>query len=160
MGGLYGPAIEKIVYWLEKASTVAENEEQKNHILKLIEYYTSGDLKTWDDYNILWVKDVNSLVDYVNGFIEVYTDPLGQKATWEAVVNFKDLENNKRTELISENAQWFEDNSPIDAIYKKKEVKGVMAKVITVAQLGGECYPATPIGINLPNANWIRKHHG
>jgi dipeptidyl-peptidase-3 len=160
VGGLYGPAIEKIVYWLEKASTVAENEEQKNHILKLIEYYTSGDLKTWDDYNILWVKDVNSLVDYVNGFIEVYTYRIVKKATWEAVVNFKDLENNKRTELISENAQWFEDNSPIDAIYKKKEVKGVMAKVITVAQLGGECYPATPIGINLPNANWIRKHHG
>lgn len=160
IGGLYSPAIEKIVYWLEKASTVAENEEQKNHILKLIEYYTSGDLKTWDEYNILWVKDNKSSVDYVNGFIEVYTDPLGQKATWESVVNFKDLENNRRTELISENAQWFEDHSPIDAIYKKREVKGVMAKVITVAQLGGECYPATPIGINLPNANWIRKHHG
>jgi len=160
VGGLYGQAIEKVVYWLEKAAAVAENKAQKTHILKLIEYYQTGDLKIWDDYNVLWVQDVKSRVDYVNGFIEVYTDPLGQKATWEAVVNYKDLDNSKRTELISENAQWFEDNSPVDILYKKKEVKGVVAKVITVAHLGGECYPATPIGINLPNANWIRKQHG
>ncbi len=160
VGGLYGQALEKVVYWLEKAASVAENKAQKTHILKLIEYYQTGDLKIWDDYNVLWVQDVKSRVDYVNGFIEVYTDPLGQKATWESVVNYKDLDNSKRTELISENAQWFEDNSPVDVLYKKKEVKGVVAKVITVAHLGGECYPATPIGINLPNANWIRKQHG
>ena len=158
--GLYGPAIEKIVFWLEKAAGVAENEAQRNHINKLIEYYRNGNLKTWDEYNILWVEDNESHIDYVNGFIEVYGDPMGQKATWEAVVDFKDLKNNKRTETISKNAQWFEDNSPIDNIFKKKEVRGVVAKVITVAQLGGECYPATPIGINLPNANWIRKEHG
>lgn len=160
VGGLYGQALEKVVYWLEKAASVTENKTQKEHILKLIEYYQTGDLKIWDDYNVLWVQDVKSRVDYVNGFIEVYTDPLGQKATWESVVNYKDLDNSKRTELISENAQWFEDNSPVDVLYKKKEVKGVVAKVITVAHLGGECYPATPIGINLPNANWIRKQHG
>lgn len=160
IGGLYSDAISKIVYWLEKAATVAENEAQQKHILKLIEYYKSGDLKSWDDYNILWVKDTKSHIDYVNGFIEVYTDPMGRKATWEAVVNFKDLKNSKRAEIISQHAQWFEDNSPIDALYKKKVVKGVDAKVITVAHLGGDCYPATPIGINLPNANWIRKEHG
>ncbi len=160
VGGLYGEAIEKIIYWLEKAANVAENDAQKEHIQKLITYYQNGDLKMWDDYNILWVQDIASRVDYVNGFIEVYTDPLGRKATWEAVVNYKDLKNSKRTEIISENAQWFEDHSPVDVIYKKKEVKGVVAKVITVAHLGGECYPATPIGINLPNANWIRKHYG
>lgn len=160
MDGLYGPAIEKIVFWLSKAADVAENEAQRNHLNKLIEFYRTGNLKTWDEYNILWVEDNASHIDYVNGFIEVYGDPMGQKATWEAVVDFKDLKNNKRTEIISKNAQWFEDNSPIDNIFKKKEVRGVVAKVITVAQLGGECYPATPIGINLPNANWIRKEHG
>ncbi|MCQ2286173.1 MAG: dipeptidyl peptidase 3 [Bacteroidales bacterium] len=160
VGGLYSSAIEKVIFWLDKAAEVAENDAQKAHILKLIEYYRNGDLKTWDDYNVLWVSDNDSRVDYVNGFIEVYDDPLGRKATWEAVVDYKDLQNNKRTELISNNAQWFEDNSPIDRIYKKKEVKGVVAKVITVAQLGGGCYPATPIGINLPNANWIRKQYG
>lgn len=160
LNGLYGKAIEQIIFWLKKASEVAENEAQKNHLQKLIEYYETGNLKTWDEYNILWVKDVVSQIDYVNGFIEVYTDPMGRKATWEAVVDYKDLKNNKRTELISDNAQWFEDNSPIDALYKKKEVKGVVAKVITVAQLGGDCFPATPIGINLPNANWIRAEHG
>jgi len=160
IGGLYSSAIEKIVFWLEKAANVAENEKQKSHINKLIEYYKTGDLKTWDEYNVLWVTDLESQVDYVNGFIEVYGDPLGMKATWESVVNFKDIEATRRAEKISANAQWFENNSPIDEKFKKKEVKGVSAKVITVAQLGGECYPTTPIGINLPNANWIRKFHG
>ena len=160
IGGLYSAAIEKICFWLQKAAAVAENDAQKAHIEKLVEYYRTGDLKTWDDYNVLWVQDTESQIDYVNGFIEVYDDPLGQKATWEAVVNYKDNVNNRRTEVISKNAQWFEDNSPIDRIFKKKEVKGVVAKVITVAQLGGANYPATPIGINLPNANWIRKQYG
>lgn len=160
VGGMYGAAIEKIVYWLEQAATVAENENQKAGLLKLIEYYKTGNLKTWDDYNVLWVQDLQSAVDYVNGFIEVYGDPLAMKATWESVVNFKDEEATKRAEAISKNAQWFEDNSPVDPRFKKKEVKGVTAKVITVVQLGGDCYPSTPIGINLPNANWIRKQHG
>lgn len=160
IGGLYSKAIEQIVYWLEKATTVAENENQKKTIDKLIAYYKTGDLKTWDEYNILWVKDLDSRVDFVNGFIEVYEDPLGKKATWESVVNFKDLEATKRAEIISNNAQWFEDHSPIDNRFKKKEVKGVTAKVITVACLGGDCYPSTPIGINLPNADWIRKDYG
>ncbi len=158
--GLYGEAISEIVYWLEKAATVAENNQQKAHIEKLIEYYKTGDLRTWDLYNVLWVEDVASHIDYVNGFVETYDDPMGMKATWEAVVNFKDIEGTKRTEIISNNAQWFEDHSPVDSKFKKKEVKGVSAKVITVAQLGGACYPTTPIGINLPNANWIRKDHG
>lgn len=158
--GLYKEVIEKIVYWLEKAATVAENDVQKAHIEKLIEYYEDGDLKTWDVYNVLWVQDIDSHIDYVNGFVEVYDDPMGMKATWEAVVNFKDMEATKRTEIISDNAQWFEDHSPVDPRFKKEEVKGVSAKVITVAQLGGACYPTTPIGINLPNANWIRRDHG
>lgn len=159
-GGMYSAAIDKIIFWLEKAVTVAENDKMKSHLQKLIEYYKTGDLKAWDDYNVLWVKDVDSHVDYVNGFIEVYGDPLAFKATWEAVVNFKDVNATKRAQTISSNAQWFEDNSPIDPKFKKKEVKGVIAKVITVAQLGGDCYPSTPIGINLPNADWIRKDHG
>ncbi|OFY28640.1 MAG: dihydrofolate reductase [Bacteroidetes bacterium RIFOXYA12_FULL_35_11] len=159
-GGMYSDAISKIIYWLEKAATVAENDIMKNHLQKLIAYYKTGDLQTWDDYNILWVKDNDSHIDYVNGFIEVYGDPLGMKATWEAVVNFKDINATKRAQTISANAQWFEDNSPVDSKFKKKEVKGVTAKVITVAQLGGDCYPSTPIGINLPNADWIRKDHG
>lgn len=158
--GVYGPAIAEIVKWLEKAATVAENDHQKKVILSLINYYKTGDLKTWDDYNVLWVKDLSSHTDFINGFIETYEDPLGRKATWESVVNFKNLEATKRTEIISSNAQWFEDNSPIDDRFKKKEVKGVTAKVITVAQLGGDCHPSTPIGINLPNADWIRKEHG
>lgn len=158
--GMYSQAIEKIIYWLNKASGVAENEKMKNHLRKLIEYYNTGDLKIWDDYNVLWTEDNESFVDYVNGFIEVYGDPLGMKATWEAVVNFKNVEATKRTTIISNNAQWFEDNSPVDDRFKKKEVKGVTAKVITVAQLGGDCHPTTPIGINLPNADWIRKEHG
>jgi dipeptidyl-peptidase-3 len=160
IGGMYSKAIEKIVYWLQKAKDLAENEIQKESIAKLVEYYESGNLKTWDEYNVLWLQDVNAQVDFVNGFIENYADPMGLKATWESVVNFKDLEATKRTEIISSNAQWFEDNSPIDNRFKKKEVKGVSAKVITVASLGGDCYPATPIGINLPNADWIRKEHG
>jgi len=158
--GMYGPAIEKIVYWLEKAAVVAENENQKKCIETLVEYYKTGDLKKFDEYNILWVTDLTSNVDFTNGFIETYGDPLGYKATWESVVNFKDIEATKRTEIISANAQWFEDNSPIDKEFKKEEVKGVSAKVITVAALGGDCYPSTPIGINLPNADWIRKAHG
>lgn len=158
--GMYGSAIAKIVYWLEKAATVAENEHQRNIINTLIEYYKSGDLKKFDEYNVLWVSDVNSHIDFVNGFIENYGDPMGYKSSWEAVVNFKNLEATRRTTIIGDNAQWFEDNSPIDEQFKKKEVKGVSAKVITVAQLGGDCYPTTPIGINLPNADWIRKYHG
>ena len=160
VGGLYSSAIEKIVYWLAKASVVAENPEQKAVIVKLIEFYRTGDLKKWDEYNILWVKDLNSLVDFVNGFIEVYGDPLATKGSFEAMVNFKDVEATKRTEIISKNAQYFEDHSPTDAKFKKKEVKGVTAKVITAAMLGGESDPTTPIGINLPNAQWIRKEYG
>jgi dipeptidyl-peptidase-3 len=160
VGGLYSPAIEKIVYWLEKALPYAENKEQKAVIEKLIEFYRTGDLVKWDEYNILWVKDLNSLVDFVNGFIEVYGDPLAVKAMYESVINFKNIEATKRTEIISRNAQYFEDNSPTDPKFKKKEVKGVTAKVITVAQLGGDCNPTTPIGINLPNAQWIRKEYG
>jgi dipeptidyl-peptidase III len=160
VGGLYSEAIEKIVFWLEKASTVAENEQQKQVIDKLIEFYNTGDLNVYDEYNVLWVKDLNSKVDFVNGFTEIYGDPLGMKATWESNTNFKDLEATKRTQIISANAQWFEDNSPVDPKFKKSEVKGISAKVITVAQLGGDCYPSTPIGINLPNADWIRKDYG
>jgi len=160
LNGLYGPAIEKIIYWLEKAAGVAENDQQRQVIEKLIEYYRTGDLKTFDEYNIQWVNDVESRVDFVNGFIEVYSDPKGMKGSWEALVNFKDLEATKRTEIMAANAQWFEDNSPIDPRFKKKEVKGVTAKVITATMLGGDAYPSTPIGINLPNANWIRKNHG
>lgn len=158
--GLYGPAIAAIVGWLEKAAAVAENEQQGKVIDTLIEYYKTGDLKKFDEYNIFWVNDLNSRIDFVNGFIEVYNDPMGMKASWESVVNFKDLDATKRTDIISANAQWFADNSPIDPRFKRDEVKGVSAKVITAAMLGGDCYPSTPIGINLPNANWIRKTHG
>ncbi len=160
VGGLYTQAIEKIVFWLEKAVTVAEDDQQKASLQKLVEYYKTGDLKTWDDYNVLWVEDLKSSVDVVNGFIENYEDPLGRKASWESMVNFKDQEATKRAETISTNAQWFEDHSPVDARFRKKQVKGVTAKVITVAQLGGANYPSTPIGVNLPNADWIRKEHG
>ncbi len=159
-GGLYGQAIDEIVKWLEKALVVAENSKQKESIEKLISYYKTGDLKTWDEYNISWVEDTASLVDFTNGFIEVYGDPLGLKATWESVVNFRDEEATERTAKLSLNAQWFEDNSPVDAKFKKKQVKGITAKVITTVQLGGDCHPSTPIGINLPNADWIRKEHG
>ena len=160
VGGLYGQAIDKIVYWLKKAEGVAENPEQKAVIAELIKFYETGDLKTFDEYAILWVKDLNSLVDFVNGFTESYGDPLGMKASWESLVNFKDMEATHRTEVISGNAQWFEDHSPVDKQFKKDEVKGVSAKVITAAILAGDLYPATAIGINLPNSNWIRSHHG
>lgn len=160
VGGLYGQALEKIVYWLKKAEGVAETPEQKAVIAKLMEFYETGDLKTFDEYAILWVKDLNSRIDFVNGFTESYGDPLGMKASWESLVNFKDLEATLRTELISGNAQWFEDHSPVDGQFKKEKVKGVSAKVITAAILAGDLYPATAIGINLPNANWIRSHHG
>ena len=160
INGKYGPAIEKIVSWLEKAVDVAENEQQRKVIEKLIEYYRTGDLEKFDEYNILWVNDTDSRIDFVNGFIEVYSDPMGMKATWESVVNFKNLEATKRVSVISENAQWFEQNSPTDPRFKREEAKGVTAKVITTAMLGGDCYPSSPIGINLPNANWIRRNHG
>ena len=159
VGGMYSPAIEKIVYWLEKAQGVAQ-EPQKATIAALIDYYKTGNLHDFDRYNILWVRDTVSNVDFVNGFIEDYGDPLGRKASWESLVNFMDKEACRRTEVISENAQWFEDHSPVDSAYRKKVVKGVSAKVITAAMLGGDCYPATPIGINLPNADWIRHVHG
>ena len=160
VGGLYGPALEKICAELEKAAAVAENQTQKDYIADLVAYYRSGDLKLWDEYNIKWVNDTLGAVDFVNGFVEDYNDPLGRKATWEGLVNFKDSEASLRAELISDNAQWFEDNSPVDSRFKKKEVKGVTAKVINVAVLSGDCYPAAPIGINLPNADWIRREHG
>ncbi len=160
VGGLYGEALEKICTELEAAARVAENNVQKNYIAVLVDYYKTGDLRLWDEYNIQWLNDTLGTVDFVNGFVEDYNDPLGRKATWEGLVNFKDVEASRRTEIISANAQWFEDNSPIDARFKKKEVKGVSAKVINVAALAGDCYPATPIGINLPNADWIRREHG
>lgn len=160
VGGLYSPAIERIVGWLEKAEAVAENDKQKEVVAKLISFYRSGDLKAFDDYAIAWVHDLGSRIDFVNGFTEVYGDALGIKASWESNVNFKNTEATKRTEAISANAQWFEDHSPVDKRFKKEKVKGVTAKVITVAQLGGDSYPSTPIGINLPNADWIRKDHG
>ena len=160
VGGLYGPALEKIIAELEKAAAVAENETQKEYIADLVEYYRTGDLELWDTYNIKWVNDTLGTVDFVNGFVEDYNDPLGRKATWEGLVNFKDVQASRRTELISDNAQWFEDNSPVDARFKKAQVKGVTAKVINAAMLAGDCFPAAPIGINLPNANWIRRDHG
>ena len=160
IGGLYGKALEKICKELKKAARYAENETQKAYTADLIKYYRTGDLKLWDKYNVQWVKDTLGTIDFVNGFVEDYNDPLGRKATWEGLVNFKDNEASKRTELISDNAQWFEDNSPVDARFKKAQVKGVTAKVINVAVLAGDCYPAAPIGINLPNADWIRREHG
>ena len=160
VGGLYSQALERIVYWLEKAQAVAETEEQKLVIEKLISFYQTGDLQTFNEYCIAWVKDVESRVDFVNGFTETYGDPLGITASWESIVNFKNLEATERTQKIAQNAQWFEDNSTTDPAYKKKEVKGVTAKVINAAILAGDCYPSTPIGINLPNANWIRREYG
>ena len=158
--GLYTSAIEKIVSWLEKAVDVAENDIQKVVIVTLIDFYKTGNLRTYDQYSIKWVKDVYSLVDFVNGFTETYGDPLGMKASWESLVNFTNIEATKRTEIISSNAQWFENHSPVDPRFKKEEVKGVSAKVITATILSGDCYPATPIGINLPNSNWIRHEYG
>lgn len=158
--GMYGPAIKKIVENLELALPFAENSQQKKVISKLIEFYKTGSLETFDEYSIEWVKDLESRVDFVNGFIESYGDPLGLKSSWESIVNFKDLEATKRTEIISSNAQWFEDHSPVDPHFKKEEVKGVSAKVITAAILAGDLYPSSAIGINLPNSNWIRSVHG
>ena len=158
--GLYGEALEHVVYWLKEALQYAENDAQRLAIEKMIAFNETGDLKTFNEYCIAWVRDLDSRVDYVNGFTETYTDPLGITGTWESMVNFKDLTATRRAQLISENAQWFEDNSPTAKVYKKEEVKGVSAKVITAAILAGDCYPATPIGINLPNANWIRKEYG
>ena len=158
--GLYGKAIEQIIYWLKKANDVAENDVQRNYTNILIDYYTTGCLKTWDEYTRAGVQDSISTIDFVNGFIEDYGDPMGMKATWEAIVDFKDMEATKRSEIISANAQWFEDNSPVDPRFKKKECKGVSAKGIIVTTLAGDCFPAPPIGINLPNADWIRKDYG
>ena len=160
VGGLYTAAISSIVGWLEKAVKFAENDKQKGVITSLIDFYRTGDLKKYDDYSIRWVEDLSSQVDFVNGFTETYGDPLGMKASWESIVNFKNIEATKRTEIISANAQWFEDHSPVDAQFKKETVKGVSAKVITAAILAGDCYPSTPIGVNLPNSNWIRHEHG
>ncbi len=160
VGGLYSEALEQIVGWLEKAEEVAENEAQRAVISTLITYYRTGDLRTFDEYSIRWVHDLDSRIDFINGFTETYGDPLGMKASWESLVNFKDSEATKRTELISANAQWFEDHSPVDSRFRKEEVKGVSAKVITAAILAGDLYPATAIGINLPNADWIRSRHG
>lgn len=160
IGGLYSKAIERIVSNLEKAAAYAENARQREVIGKLISYYRSGDLKDFDEYSILWVEDTDSQVDFINGFIESYDDPLGMTGNWESIVNFKNIDASHRTEVISDNAQWFEDHSPVDPRFRKDKVKGVSAKVITAAILAGDSYPATPIGINLPNANWIRAAHG
>ncbi|MDR0547337.1 MAG: dipeptidyl peptidase 3 [Dysgonamonadaceae bacterium] len=160
IGGLYSPAIEKIVYWLNEAVKYAENKQQKHVINLLIEYYKTGDLKKYDEYSIEWVKDTESAVDCVNGFTESYGDPLGLKASWEAMVNFKNFKAEKLSKSLGENAQWFENHSPVDPQFKKSEVKGITFKTITTTMLGGDCYPATPIGINLPNSNWIRKDFG
>ncbi len=158
--GLYGEALKVIIGHLEAAAEVAENDLQKRYIAELIEYYKTGDLHIWDRYNVSWVSDVDSDIDFINGFVEDYSDPLGRKATYEGIVQYRDKEASRRTEIISENAQWFEDNSPVDPRFKKAEVKGVSAKVINVACIAGDNYPATAIGINLPNAAWIRKEHG
>lgn len=160
LNGKYAPQIRSIIFWLNEALPYAENDQQKKTIELLIEYYETGDLKKFDEYSISWVKDTASRVDFVNGFIETYGDPLGLKASWESIVNFKDIEATRRSDVLCENAQWFEDNSPVAPEFKKKKCKGVTAKVINAAFLAGDCYPATPIGINLPNANWIREVHG
>ena len=160
IGGLYSTALEKITGELEKAAAVAESDLQKQYISTLIAYYRTGDLELWDKFNIEWVQDTLGTVDFMNGFVEDYNDPLGRKATWEGIVNIKDHEASERTRVLSENAQWFEDHSPVDPRFRKKSVKGISAKVINATTLGGDCYPSTPIGINLPNADWIRKEHG
>ncbi|MDE5877827.1 MAG: dipeptidyl peptidase 3 [Muribaculaceae bacterium] len=160
LNGLYGPAIAKIIYWLDMAKSVAENDAQRAYITKLIDYYITGDLKLFDEYSILWAEDTASDVDFVNGFIESYGDPLGMTGSWEAYVNFKNRKASHRTETISSNAQWFEDHAPVDPKFRKPVVKGVSAKVITAAMLAGDAFPSTAIGINLPNANWIRAAHG
>lgn len=160
VGGLYGAALEKIVSELEKAAACAENDAQRQYVSTLVEYYRTGDLKLWDEYNIQWLQDTLGTVDFVNGFVEDYNDPLGRKATWEGLVNIKDHEASVRTDIISANAQWFEDHSPVDPRFRKPHVKGVSAKVINATTLAGDCYPSTPIGINLPNADWIRRDYG
>ena len=160
LDGLYGPAIAKIIYWLDKAKGVAENPAQEAYITKLIDYYITGDLRLFDEYSILWAEDTKSDVDFVNGFIESYGDPLGMTGSWESYVNFRNAASSKRTEIISGNAQWFEDNSPVDPRFRKPSVKGVSAKVINAAMLAGDAFPSTAIGINLPNSNWIRAQHG
>ncbi|MDE5923775.1 MAG: dipeptidyl peptidase 3, partial [Muribaculaceae bacterium] len=160
LNGLYGPAIARIIDWLQKALPLAENDAQRAYMEKLIEYYTTGDLRLFDEYSILWAEDTKSDVDFVNGFIESYNDPLGMTGSWESYVNFKNREASARTEAISSNAQWFEDHSPINPAYRKPEVKGVSAKVITASYLAGDAFPSTAIGINLPNTNWIRAAHG
>lgn len=160
LNGLYGPAIAKIIYWLDMAKSVTENDAQKAYITKLIDYYVTGDLRLFDEYSILWAEDITSDVDFVNGFIESYGDPLGMTGSYESYVNFKNGKASARTEAISSNAQWFEDNSPVDPRFRKPVVKGVSAKVITAAMLAGDAFPSTAIGINLPNANWIRAAHG
>ncbi len=159
-GGLYGPAIDQIIKWLKMAQSVAETDIQKKEIGLLIDYYITGDLKAWDNYNVAWARDTEPVVDYINGFIETYGDPMGMKATWESIVDYKDIEATKRTDIISANAQWFEDNSPVDPKYRKEKVTGIAARVINITMLGGDCYPVSPTGINLPNADWIRKEVG
>ena len=156
LNGLYDSAIAKIIYWLDMAKSVTENDAQKAYITKLIDYYVTGDLRLFDEYSILWAEDTTSDVDFVNGFIESYGDPLGMTGSYESYVNFKNGKASARTEAISSNAQWFEDNSPVDPRFRKPVVKGVSAKVITAAMLAGDAFPSTAIGINLPNANWIR----
>lgn len=158
--GLYGSAIKNIIYWLEKARNEAENEQQKKIISILVDYYRTGDLRTFDMFSIEWLKETSGLVDFINGFIEVYGDPLGLKASWEGFVSYKDMEATRRAQTISDNAQWFEDHSPVDPRFKKKEVKGVVANVVCAAMLGGDEYPSSAIGINLPNADWIRARYG
>jgi len=158
--GMYGEAITQIIFWLDKAKTVAENETQAKEFELLIEYYKTGDLEIWDEYNVLWAGNTDVKIDYVNGFIEVYDDPIATKASWESVVNVKNQKATELTQIIGQQAQWFEDNSPVDTKFKKEKVTGVSAKVIDVVQLGGASYPASPLGINLPNADWIRKNHG
>lgn len=158
--GLYGSAIKNIIYWLEKARNEAENEQQKKIISILVDYYRTGDLRTFDMFSIEWLKETSGLVDFINGFIEVYGDPLGLKASWEGFVSYKDMEATRRAQTISDNAQWFEDHSPVDPRFKKKEVKGVIANVVCAAMLGGDEYPSSAIGINLPNADWIRARYG
>lgn len=160
VGGLYSEAIVNIIYWLQKAAKVTENSAQRDYIAKLIDFYTTGSLKSFDEYSIMWAEETKGDVDFINGFIESYGDPLGMTGSWESMVNFRNNAASHRTKLISENAQWFEDNSPTDKRFKKENVKGVSAKVITAAILAGDSYPSTPIGINLPNSNWIRAAHG
>jgi dipeptidyl-peptidase III len=159
-GGKYGEAIDRIIHWIEKAIAVAEKDTHRDELKLLVDYYRTGDLNKWDEYNVSWAKNNDTDIDYINGFIETYEDPLGMKASWEAIVDYTDMEATKRTKIISENAQWFEDNSPVDPEYKKENVTGVAAKVINIAMLGGASYPASPLGINLPNADWIRKEVG